>query len=87
MWRGWFLIPWVVNVQNQSNVVERMLGLDLTAWLSPALGIEVTWIKLGFIELDIELDKAVVLVWLDWLVFCECGFSVSAFCVPQFPYL
>ena len=25
-----------------------------------------------------ELDKAVVLVWLDWLVFCEYGFSVSA---------
>ena len=24
----------------------------------------------------IELDKAVVLVWLDWLVFCEYGFSV-----------
>ena len=29
---------------------------------------------LGFIE----LDKAVVLVWLDWLVFCDYGFSVSA---------
>ena len=26
----------------------------------------------------IELDKSVVLVWLDWLVFCEYGFSVSA---------
>ena len=26
----------------------------------------------------IELDKAVVLVWLDWLVFCEYAFSVSA---------
>ena len=26
----------------------------------------------------IELDKAVVLVWLDCLVFCEYGFSVSA---------
>ena len=26
----------------------------------------------------IELDKAVVLVWLVWLVFCEYGFSVSA---------
>ena len=25
----------------------------------------------------IELDKAVVLVWLDWLVFCDYGFSVS----------
>ena len=26
----------------------------------------------------IELDKAVVLVWLDWLDFCDSGFSVSA---------
>ena len=33
---------------------------------------------LGFIE----LDKAVVLVWLDWLVFCEYGFSVSALWCP-----
>ena len=68
----------MVNVQNQSNVVERMLGLDLTAWLSPALGIKVNLIKLGFIE----LDKAVVLVRLDWLVFCEYGFSVYALWCP-----
>ena len=33
---------------------------------------------LGFIE----LDKAVVLVWLDWLVFCEYAFSVSALWYP-----
>ena len=31
---------------------------------------------------SIELDKAVVLVWLDWLVFCEYGFSVSALWCP-----
>ena len=30
----------------------------------------------------IELDKAVVLVWLDWLVFCDYGFSVSALRYP-----
>ena len=29
-----------------------------------------------------ELDKAVVLVWLDWLVFCDWGFSVSALWCP-----
>ena len=29
-----------------------------------------------------ELDKAVVLVWLDWLVFCDYGFSVSALWCP-----
>ena len=30
----------------------------------------------------IELDKAVVLVWLDWLVFRDYGFSVSALWCP-----
>ena len=30
----------------------------------------------------IELDKAVVLVWLDWLVFCGYGFSMSALWCP-----
>ena len=30
----------------------------------------------------IELDKAVVLVWLDWLDFCEYGFSVSSLWCP-----
>ena len=30
----------------------------------------------------IELDKAVVLVWLDWLVFYEYGFSVFALWCP-----
>ena len=29
-----------------------------------------------------ELDTAVVLAWLDWLVFCEYGFSVSALWFP-----
>ena len=30
----------------------------------------------------IELNKAVVLMWLDWLVFCDYGFSVSALWCP-----
>ena len=30
----------------------------------------------------IELDKAVVLVWLDWLVFCDYGFIVFALWCP-----
>ena len=29
-----------------------------------------------------ELDKAVVLVWLDWLIFCDYGFGVSALWCP-----
>ena len=31
------------------------------------------WAWLSFLE----LDKAVMVEWLDWLVFCEYGFSVS----------
>ena len=41
------------------------------SWVAP-------WAWLSFIE----LDKAVVLVWLDWLVFCEYGFSVFALWCP-----
>ena len=37
---------------------------------------------LGFIE----LDKAVVLVWLDWLVFFDYGFSLSALWCALIPY-
>ena len=29
-----------------------------------------------------ELDKAVVLVWSDWLVVCDCSFSLSALWCP-----
>ena len=42
---------------------------------------EDSWESLG-LHGFIELDKAVVLVWLDWLVFCDYGFSVSALWCP-----
>jgi len=42
----------------------------------PILGAPQAWLSF------IELDKAVVLVWLDWLVFCDYGFSVSALWCP-----
>ena len=41
-----------------------------------------SWVALRAWLSFIELDKAVVLVWLDWLVFCEYGFSVSALWCP-----
>ena len=49
---------------------------DLSTMTRPSWVALQAW--LGFIE----LDKAVVLVWLDWLVFCEYGFSVSALWCP-----
>ena len=58
-----------------------MVCHSLLQWItfcqtSPPWPTHLGW--LGFIE----LDKAVVLVWLDWLVFCEHGFSVSALWCP-----
>ena len=41
-----------------------------------------SWVSLQAWLGFIELDKAVFLVWLDWLVFCEYGFSVSALWWP-----
>ena len=52
--------------------VDHILS-DLSTMTRPSWVSLHAW--LGFIE----LDKAVVLVWLDWLVFSEYGFSVSVF--------
>ena len=41
-----------------------------------------SWVSLWAWLSFIELDKAVVLVWLDWLDFCQYGFSVSALWCP-----
>ena len=51
--------------------VDHILS-DISTMTSPSWVAPQAWLSF------IELDKAVVLVWLDWLVFCEYGFSVSA---------
>ena len=51
--------------------VDHILS-DLSTMTHPSRVIPWAWLNF------IELDKAVVLVWLDWLVFFEYGFSVSA---------
>ena len=53
------------------HILSDLSTMTRPSWVSPR-----AW--LGFIE----LDKAVVLVWLDWLVFCEYGVSVSALWCP-----
>ena len=53
------------------HILSDFSTMTRPSWVAPQ-----AW--LGFIE----LDKAVVLVWLDWLVFCEYGFSVSALWCP-----
>ena len=50
--------------------VDHILS-DLSTMTRPS------WVAPGAWLSFIELDKAVVLVWLDWLVFCEYGFSVA----------
>ena len=53
------------------HILSDLSTMTCPSWVAPQ-----AW--LGFIE----LDKAVVLVWLDWLVSCEYGFTVSALWCP-----
>ena len=53
------------------HILSGLSTMTLPSWVAPK-----AW--LGFIE----LDEAVVLVWSDWLVFCQYGFSVSALWCP-----
>ena len=53
------------------HILSDLSTMTHLSWVAP-------WAWLSFIE----LDKAVVLVWLDWLVFYDYGFSVSALLCP-----
>ena len=60
----WSGLPFLSPMDHALSDLSTMTCLT---WVAPQA-------RLGFTE----LDQAVVLVWLDWLVFCEYGFSVSA---------
>ena len=49
---------------------------DLSTMTRPFWVAQQAWLSF------IELNKAVVLVWLDWLVFCDYGFTVFALWCP-----
>ena len=53
------------------HILSDLSTMTRPSWVAPQ-----SWLSF------IELDKAVVLVWLDWLVFCEYGFSVFALWCP-----
>ena len=53
------------------SILSDLSTMTYPSWVAPQ-----AWLSF------IELDKAVVLVWLDWLVFWEYGFSVSALWCP-----
>ena len=64
----WSGLPFPCPVDHILSVLSTMTH---PSWAAPR-----AWLSF------IELDKAVVLVWLDWLVFCEYGFSVSVLWCP-----
>ena len=64
----WSGLPFPSPVDHILSDLSTMTHL---CWVAPQ-----AWLSF------IELDKAVVLVWLDWLVFCEYGFSVSTLWCP-----
>ena len=49
------------------HILSDLSTMTLPSWVAP-----LAWLSF------IELDNAVVLVWVDRLVFCDYGFSVSA---------
>ena len=53
------------------HILSDLSTMTRPSWVAPR-----AWFSFS------ELDKAVVLVWLDWLVFCKYGFSVSALWCP-----
>ena len=53
------------------HILSDFSTMTCLSWVAPR-----TWLSF------IELDKTVVLVWLDWLVFCDYGFTVSALLCP-----
>ena len=53
------------------HILSNLSTMTHPSWVAPR-----AWLS------SIELDEAVVLVWLDWLVFCEYGFSVFALWCP-----
>ena len=53
------------------HILSDLFTMTHPSWVAPR-----AWLSF------IELDKAMVLVWLEWLVFCEYGFSVSALWCP-----
>ena len=59
----WFAIPSPVD-----DILSNLSTMTRPSWVAPR-----AWLSF------IELDKAVVLVWLDWLVFCEYG----SVCLPS----
>ena len=72
---------WGSQGKNTEVVCHSLLQWTTFCQTSPPWPIHLGWPHMARLSCT-ELDKAVVLVWLDWLVFCEYGFSVFALWCP-----
>ena len=79
-WSDSAAAAWCSQGKNTEVVCHSLLQWTTFCQISPPwlAHLVAPWAWLSFIE----LDKAVVLVWLYWLVFYEYGFSVSALWCP-----
>ena len=66
---------WGSQGKNTEVVCHSLLQWTTFCQTSPPWPAHLGWPHRAWLSF-IELDKAVVLVWLDWLVFCDYGFSV-----------
>ena len=67
--------------KNTEVVCHSLLQWTTFCQISPPWPTHLGWPHRAWLSF-IELDKAVVLVWLDWEVFCGNDFSVSALWCP-----
>ena len=81
LWFCLFLLFMVFSRQEYSSGLPFPSPVDHIVSEFSTMPARLEWPHRAWLSF-IELDKAVVLVWLDWLVFCEHGFSVSALWCP-----
>ena len=72
---------WGSQGKNTEVVCHSLLQWTTFCQISPPWPARLGWPHRAWLSF-IELDKAVVLVWLDWLVFRDYVFSVSALWSP-----
>ena len=72
--------------KNTEVACHSLLQWTTFCQTSPPWPAHLGWLHTAWLSF-IELDKAVVLVYCDWLVFCDYGFSVSALLQHLLSYL
>ena len=72
---------WGSQVKNTEVVCHFLLQWTTFCQISPPWPAHLGWPHRAWLSF-IESDKAMVLVWLDWLVICEYAFSASALWCP-----